>query len=173
MKNIHHIKEAVMAEKKSKEIVKAEPARFVSPFEEMEKRFEDFFGRPFPHFGPSWFPALKMPEIGEVSAKVDIFEEADDVVVKAELPGLKKEDISVNLSGDMVTVSGEKKKEEKVEKKDYYRVERSYGSFSRSFRLPKEVQSDKAKASFRDGVLEVRIPKTPEAIKKEKKVPIE
>ena len=162
-----------MPKKESKEVVKAEPAHAISPFEEMEKRFEEFFRRPFSMLGPSWFPAIRMPEIGEVSAKVDIFEEGNDVVVKAELPGMKKEDLDVNLTDDTITVSGEKKKEEKIEKKDYYRVERSYGSFTRSFRLPKEVQSDKAKANFKDGVLEIRVPKTEEAMKKEKKVMIE
>jgi HSP20 family protein len=162
-----------MGEKKSKEIVKTEPAGAVSPFEEMEKRFEEFFKRPFSMFGPSWMPRMKFPEMGVVSPDMDIFEDGNDVVVKAEMPGMKKEDIEVNLTDDTVTVSGEKKKEEKVEKKDYYRVERSYGSFSRSFRLPKEVQSDKAKATFKDGVLEIRVPKTPEAISKEKKLTIE
>jgi len=162
-----------MGDKKSKEVVKAEPAHAVTPFEEMEKRFEEFFRRPFSMFGPSWFPRVKFPEAGMVSPDIDIFEDGNDVVVKAEIPGMKKEDIEVNLTDDMVTVSGEKKKEEKVEKKDYYRVERSYGSFTRSFKLPKEVQSDKAKATFKDGVLEVRVPKTVEAISKEKKIPIE
>ena len=162
-----------MGDKKSREVVKAEPGRAVSPFEDMEKRFEEFFKRPFSMFGPSWMPRMKFPEMGVISPEMDIFEDGNDVVVKAEMPGLKKEDIEVNLTDDTVTVSGEKKKEEKVEKKDYYRIERSYGSFSRSFRLPKEVQSDKAKATFKDGVLEIRVPKTAEAISKEKKLTIE
>ena len=162
-----------MAGKESKEIAKTEPARALSPFEEMERRFEDLFRRPFSLMEPSWWPRLRMPEMEEVSPKVDIFEEGDNFVVKAEIPGLKKEEIEVNLTGDMITISGEKKKEEKVEKKDYYRLERSYGSFTRSFRLPKEVQTDKAKATFKDGVLEVKVPKTEEAKKKEKKVPVE
>ncbi len=162
-----------MAKKESKEIVKAESAREISPFEEMEKRFEEFFRRPFSMFGPSWLPRVKFPEMGVVTPDVDIFEDGNDVVVKAEMPGMKKENIEVNLTDDMITVSGEKKKEEKVEKKDYYRVERSYGSFTRSFKLPKDVESDKAKATFKDGVLEIRVPKTAEAISKEKKIPIE
>ena len=161
-----------MAKQESKEIVKTEPARALSPFEEMERRFEDLFRRPFSLMEPSWWPRLRMPEM-EVSLKVDIFEEGDNFVLKAEVPGLKKEEIEVNLTDDMITVSGEKKKEEKVEKKNYYRVERSYGSFTRSFHLPKEVQTDKAKATFKDGVLEVKIPKTEAAKKKEKKVPVE
>lgn len=161
-----------MAKKETKEVVKTELARAISPFEEMEKRFEDFFRKPFSLMGPTWWPRLRMPELEEITPTVDIYEEAGDVVIKADLPGMKKENIDVNISGDTVTISGEKKKEEKVEKKNYYSIERSYGSFKR-FRMPTEVQADKAKANFKDGVLELRVPKTEEAKKKEKKVEIE
>jgi HSP20 family protein len=166
-----------MATRESKEIVKGEPARALSPFETMERRFaamermfEDFFRRPFSLLGPSRWPAA---EIEEMTPAVDLFEEKDDVVVKAELPGMKKENINVDFRDGTLTISGEKKQEEKIEKKDYYRFERSYGSFSRSLRLPTDVQTDKAKASFKDGILEVRIPKTEEAKKKGRKIPIE
>ncbi len=71
---------------------------------------------------------------------------------------MKKEEIDVKLSDNTITISGEKKKEEKVEKKDFYRMERSYGSFTRAFRLPSEVQADKVKAQFKDGILEIRVP---------------
>ncbi|MFZ3122066.1 MAG: Hsp20/alpha crystallin family protein [Thermodesulfovibrionales bacterium] len=162
-----------MAKKKLKELVKVEPSKSLSPFGMAESWVEDFFRRPFSLMGPSWWPRLRMPEIEEVAPYVDIFEDRDDIVVKAELPGMKKEDIDVSLTDDAITISGEKKKEEKVEKKNYYSFERSYGSFTRSFRLPTEVQTDKAKARFEDGVLEVRIPKTEEAKKKEKKILIE
>jgi HSP20 family protein len=161
-----------MAEKKSKELAKTESTRQLSPFEEMERRFEDFFRRPFSLFAPSWVPRLRMHEL-EMTPTVDIFEDGGDVVIKAELPGMKKEDIDVKLTEDTVTISGEKKKEEKVEKKNYYRLERSYGSFTRASNLPSEVQTDKAKAQFKDGILEIRVPKTEEAKKKEKKVMIE
>jgi HSP20 family protein len=168
-----------MAKKEKKELVKVEPTKALSPFqemgkrfEEMEKRFGDFSRRPFSLL-PSWWPRLRLPEIEEVPPSMDIFTEGDDVVVKAELPGMKKEDIDVSLTKDTISISGEKKKEEKVEKKDYYSLERSYGSFKRSFSLPAEVQTEKASAKFKDGVLEIRIPKTEEAKKKEKKVMIE
>ncbi|MDI6890346.1 MAG: Hsp20/alpha crystallin family protein [Thermodesulfovibrionales bacterium] len=161
-----------MAKKKSKELIRVEPTKALSPFEEMERWFEDFFRRPF-SLMPSWFPRLRLPEIEEVSPSVDVFEEGDEVVVKAELPGMRKEDLDVKLTEDTITISGEKKKEEKVEKKDYYRLERSYGSFTRSFRLPAEVQTEKAAAKFKDGVLEIRILKTEEAKKKERKIMIE
>jgi len=158
--------------KETKEIAKAEPVA-LSPFEEMEKRFDEFFRRPFSLFGPTWWASLRMPELEEITPTVDIYEDGNDIIVKADLPGMKKENIDVNISDNTVTISGEKKKEEKVEKKNYFSMERSYGSFSRSFRMPAEVQSDKAKASFKDGVLELRVPKTAEAIKKEKKVQIQ
>jgi HSP20 family protein len=158
--------------KQSKELVRVEPGKAISPFEEMEHRFGELFRRPF-SLGPSWFPRLRMPEMEEISPIVDIFEEGGDVVVKAELPGMKKEDIDVKLTGNSITISGEKKKEEKVEKKNYYRMERSYGSFTRAFSLPAEVQTDKAKAQFAGGILQIRVPKTEEAKKKEKKVQIE
>jgi HSP20 family protein len=162
-----------MAKKKEKELVKAEPIKALSPIEEMEGWFEDFFRRPFSLMRPSWFPRLKMPEMEEITPSVDVFEEKDEVVVKAELPGMSKEDIDVKVTDDVITISGEKKKEEKVEKKNYYRMERSYGSFIRSLRLPAEVQTEKASAKFKEGILEIRIPKTEEAKKKEKKVSIE
>jgi HSP20 family protein len=162
-----------MAKKESKELVKVEPSRALTPYEEMERWFEDVFRRPFSLMRPSWWPRLEFPELEEVTPSVDIFEEGDGVVVKAELPGMKREDVEVSLTDDVITISGEKKKEEKVEKKNYYSLERTYGSFTRSFRLPAEVQTDKAKAKFESGVLEIRIPKTEEAKKKTKKIPIE
>ncbi|RMG68193.1 MAG: Hsp20/alpha crystallin family protein [Nitrospirae bacterium] len=164
-----------MAKKKetSTEVTKVEPRRMLSPFEEMERWFDEIMRRPFSFFGPSWLPRIRMPEVEEISPSVDIYEEGDDVVVKAELPGMKKDDIDVTISEDTVTISGEKKREEKVEKKNYYRYERSFGSFTRSFRIPVDVQTDKAKASFKDGILEIRIPKTEEAKKKTRKLQIQ
>lgn len=162
-----------MAKQEPKELTKIEPSRAISPFETMERWFEEAFRRPFSLLGPSWLPRLRATEVEEAIPSVDIFEEADNVVVKAELPGIKKEDIDVSMTDNVISISGEKKREEKVERKNYYREERSYGSFTRSFRLPAEVQTDKAKAGFKEGVLEIRIPKTEEAKKREKKVSID
>ncbi len=160
-----------MRKRESKVPARVEASRLPWPFEAMEKRFEDFFRRPFSMVSPAWWPGLREAE-GEIAPLFDIYEEGDEVVVKAELPGMKKEDIEVNLTEDSLTVSGEKKKEEKVERKGYYRHERSYGSFARSFGLPSEVKGDEATAEFKDGVLEIRIPKTEEAKKKVRKVTI-
>jgi HSP20 family protein len=161
-----------MTKQKTKELVRVEPSKVFSHFHNMDRWFEGFFRRPFSLF-PTWWHRVRMPEIEEVSPTVDIYEENSDVVVKAELPGIKKEDIDVSLNDDILTISGEKKKEEKVEKKDYCTIERSYGSFSRSFRLPSEVKTDKADAKFKDGVLEIKIPMTVESKKKKIKVSVQ
>jgi HSP20 family protein len=154
-----------------REIEPYRPFGWVSPFERMEEMFDDFFRRPF---GRTLWPSMpRMIEEIEPGVSVDIYEEGDNIIVKSDLPGMTKDDIEINLTGDMITISGEKKKEEKVEKKNYFRLERSYGTFRRSFGLPVEVQTDKAKASFKDGVLEVKIPKTEAAKKKEHKIKIE
>ncbi len=154
-----------MAEKeKGREVAPWKGGKFLSAFDEMERMFERFIGRPFP---PSWAPRIRWPEEVEMAyPDVDIYEEDNTVVLKAELPGVKREELSIDVTEDTITISGEKKKEEKVEKKDYYRFERTYGSFSRSFSLPSDVVADKAKAGFKEGVLEIKLPKKEEAKKK-------
>jgi HSP20 family protein len=104
---------------------------------------------------------------------IEIYEEKDDVIIKADVPGMKKEDLDINISGTLLTIKGEKKQEEEVKKKGYYYSERSYGSFLRTIDLPKEVQIDKARAHFKDGVLELRLPKTEEAKRKDVKIKVE
>jgi len=144
--------------------------KYTSQFEDMERMFNDFFQQRF--FAPSWMPRIKFPDLTDVSTSVDMFEEGDALVIKAEIPGMKKEEISIDFTGDVVTISGEKKSEEKTERKDYYRVERSFGSFSRKLQLPVEIQIDKATASFKDGVLEIRMPKSEAAKQKSRKIPV-
>ena len=104
---------------------------------------------------------------------VDVYEEKDEVIVKAELPGLSKEDLDVTLTESTLTLKGEKKKEEEVKEKNFYRSERSSGSFVRTIDLPSEVKTDQTKTSFKNGVLEVRLPKTEDAKKKVTKVKID
>lgn len=110
-------------------------------------------------WAPLW-SALRAPE--EMAARlppVDVFEEGTEVVAKAEIPGLRREDISVEVGPETITISGKKSKEEKVERRNYYRFERASGTFTRTVRLPTEVELEKARASYKDGVLEVRIPR--------------
>jgi HSP20 family protein len=94
---------------------------------------------------------------------VDIQETADAVVLHAELPGLKREDVNITLENHMLTVSGERKFEKNTRADDFHRIERSYGSFARTFTLPTNVKTDKVEASFQDGVLTVKLPKVEEA----------
>jgi len=136
---------------------------------DMERMMEDFFGRR-PRWPERWFGNSEL----EITAPaVDLFEEKDEIVVKAELPGMDKENIEVNLIDHHLTIKGEKKKEEEVKEENYYRAERSYGSFLRTLELPKDVHADKVKASFKNGILEVRLPKTEEAKAKEIKVKVD
>jgi len=126
-----------------------------APFGDIESMFQDFFGRRFLQpFG--WErPFVRMPEM----PSVDVIDRDDEVVVRAEIPGYKKEEIDISVSDRSLTIKGETKKEEKEEKGDYYRAEISRGSFSRSLTLPAEVDGDKVKAAMKDGMLEVTLPK--------------
>ena len=163
----------------AKEVEKAKVTRETAPWRpfselsrmerEMERMFGDFFGRPL--LGFKWPERLR--EIGVREPAIEVYEEKDDVVVKAEIPGIKKEELDVNVTDDLLTIKGEKKKEEEVKEKGYYYSERSYGSFERSVQIPRAVHADKARASFKDGILEVRLPKTEEAKRKEVKLKVE
>ena len=155
----------------AKEVKKAEKERSaLMPWRaerDIEQMFENFLGR------RRLFWPWQAKDIEINTPSVDLYEEKDDIVVKAELPGLDKDNIEVNLSDNRLTIKGEKKQEQEVKKENYYRSERSYGSFIRTLDLPREVQTDKVKAAFKNGVLEIRLPKTEEAKKKETKVKID
>jgi len=104
---------------------------------------------------------------------VDIYEKNDTVVVKAELPGVERDQISVEVKDGILTLRGERKFERDVKEESYHRVERSYGTFLRSFSLPVSVDQEQVKATFRDGVLEVELPKKEQAKPKQIQVNID
>jgi HSP20 family protein len=108
----------------------------------------------------------------EWGPSVDMTETKDRIVVTAELPGLEAADVSVSLTGDMLTIKGEKKKETEEKDEQSHVVERYYGSFQRSFRVPENVKADKIEASFDKGVLKVILPKAEVSKKKEIKVKV-
>ncbi|MBI4832053.1 MAG: Hsp20/alpha crystallin family protein [Candidatus Lindowbacteria bacterium] len=110
---------------------------------------------------------------GEWAPAIDVYEDANKVVVKAELPGMTDKDIDVNIMNGTLTIKGEKKKEEEKKEQSYYRLERSYGAFSRSVTLPTVVDAGKVTASFKNGVLEIELPKKEEAKPKQIKVKVE
>ena len=113
-------------------------------------------------------------DLGDVrwAPRVDIYEKEDSYVVRADLPGIKKEDIEIDLKDNTLAVRGEKKFNGKSDKENYVRIERKYGKFVRNIRLSDNVDSGKIKASYKDGVLEINIPKREEALSKEIKVEV-
>jgi len=123
---------------------------------EMDRLLNHFMGEtPFAGtFTEEWLPS------------VDISETKDKLLIKADFPGLEVKDVNLSISGDVLTIKGEKKKEEEKKDEHYYHCERYCGSFQRSFRLPVNVQSDKVEATFDKGVLKITLSKTEEAEKK-------
>ncbi len=147
------------------------PARALNPFEEMERMFESFFPRgwlrPWRFDWPNW-PAAEWAEAR--LPNVDVIDRDEEVVVRAELPGVDKKDLDVSLSENTVTIKGSTQREEKEEQGDYYRREISQASFARTVTLPAEVDGERAKATFKDGVLELVLPKREKAKRQSIKV---
>ncbi len=100
---------------------------------------------------------------GDWLPQVDIFEKDKNVVIKAELPGMKKDDIDVSIENNVLTLKGKREMEKEISESDFHRIERAYGTFIRSFSLPKTVDAEKIKASYNDGVLMLTLPKAKEA----------
>lgn len=147
------------------ELKKAEPAQALSSFEEMERFFDDYFSRgwlrPLRWARPSWAD-LPMPFEGSMP-RVDVLDREDEIIVKAEVPGVDKKDLDVSVTENSVSIKGSTSHEEKEEKDDYYRCEISSGSFSRTVRLPADVDAAKARSKFKDGILELVLPKVKKA----------
>jgi len=119
---------------------------------DMDRLFDSFLGRmPSEEYATMWIPA------------VDVEETKDSLVVRAEIPGMKKEDIKIQTVGEGLVISGERRHEAEEKDRHFHRVERTYGKFQRAFALPVEVEPDKAKASYKDGVLEITFPKSEKA----------
>ncbi len=143
-------------------IVRWDPFRdFLTIQDELTKTFERFFGEGKGKVGvANWAPLI------------DLFEKDDKVVVRAEVPGLEAKDVEVQIDEEGLTIQGERKFEEEVKEENFYRLERRYGSFHRFVPFPVEVKPDKARATFKNGVLEVTVPKA-EPKKKAIKLKIE
>jgi HSP20 family protein len=165
-----------MAVKGWKDLVKREREKTfpVAPLYGIEKLFEEMWNRPFSLLGPSILSDTDLrSELYGLTPNVDIYEEGNEFVMKADLPGMKKEDIKVELTENMLTISGERTKTEKVEKDDYFRNERIFSTFHRRFELPGDLDTEKVTAHYENGVLELRIPMMKEAEKKHVKISIE
>ena len=120
---------------------------------EIDRLFNDFFHRDFmtgPLGRADWMPPVDVSETGK------------EVVVHAEIPGMDAKDIDIELNGRILTIKGERKEEKEEKKRSYHRIERRYGSFFRSFELPADVDASSVEATYKDGVLKLRLPKTEE-----------
>ena len=119
-------------------------------FGDIDRMFDDFLSR-------RWVQPFA--DMAASAPSVDVIDRDEEVMVRAEVPGFKKEDIEISVSNSSLTIKGEAKIEEKEEKGDYYRCEISHGAFTRTIALPAQVDDSKAKASMKDGVLELTLPK--------------
>jgi HSP20 family protein len=136
-----------------------ESFRGTSPDFPLNRLFSDFFGRAMQEQNlTTWAPA------------VDIYEGQNELVVKADLPDVKPEELAIRVENNILTIRGERKFEKKADEKNYLRVERAYGSFARSFSLANTVNTEAIKADYKDGVLTLNIPKREEAKAKQIKV---
>lgn len=148
------------------------PAHIPTPFEEADRWFENFFPR-------GWLRPLRTewPAWGEMAApfqgrmpNVDVIDRDDEVIVRAEVPGVEKRDLDVSVADNVVTIRGEAQREEKEETGDYYCCEISQGAFVRTVALPESVDTEGAKATFQDGVLELTLPKVAKAKRRTLKI---
>ncbi len=152
------------------ELTTWKPFRELAPFKEFERvrREMDRLWDSFLEGG-----LRKRGGEGEWLPSLDVAETKNELVVKAEVPGMDPKDIDISLSDGVLTIRGEKRQEKEEKEADYHVVERSYGSFMRSVQLPTEVQSDKISASYKNGILRITLPKSEEAKKKEVKIKVE
>ena len=136
----------------ARHLIRWDPMREVNSLrDDMDRLFDSMIGRYPTEHAAVWAPAL------------DVEETKEAVIVRTELPGMKKEDIKISVSGDELCISGERKHEAEDKGKTFHRIERAYGKFQRALVLPADVQGDKAKAAYKDGVLELTLPKSEKA----------
>jgi HSP20 family protein len=139
------------------------------PFRELTT-LRDEVDRIWDRFLGEW-PRVE-PTTREWTPSLDVSETKDNIVVKAEIPGVEPKDIDISLANDVLTIKGEKKQEREEKDENFYCCESSYGSFIRSMRLPHEVESDRIKADYKNGTLKITLPKSEKARKKEIKIEV-
>ncbi|NVF13633.1 Hsp20/alpha crystallin family protein [Vreelandella maris] len=137
----------------------ASTSRYPSPFRELDRMFDSLLAR-------DWMHPLRWDRLSALAPRlprVDVLDRDTEVVVRAELPGIEREDLDVSVTERAVTIKGESHKESREEEGEYYRCEISSGSVLRTVELPCDIDADKAEANFRNGVLELTLPKIKEA----------
>ncbi|HUL29511.1 MAG TPA: Hsp20/alpha crystallin family protein [Thermodesulfobacteriota bacterium] len=155
----------------AKDLTLWKPSTELTPFREFERMRRDM-----DRLWDSFFeggPRRRGEERGEWLPSLDVSETKNELIVKAEVPGMDPKEIDISLSDGVLTIKGEKKQEKEEREADYHLLERSYGAFVRSLRLPADVRGDKISASYKNGILKVALPKSEEAKKKEIKIKVE
>lgn len=152
----------------------AQPHPLMTLRDEVDRLFENFFptARGMVDIDPFRRLGTAFRAMGDIAPEVDVRETGDHIEIAAELPGMDEKDVSVSVKEGVLSISGEKKVERKEEKADYHLNERSYGSFTRSFRLPENVDDEHIEADFTRGVLTITVPKKAEPARNEKKIEI-
>jgi HSP20 family protein len=145
------------------------PRAALTPFREFDREMDEFFTR---FFGEPRWPRLAAERRGWAPA-IDMVDRKDEIVLRADLPGLEQKDVDVSVENGTLTVRGERKEEKETKEEDYYACERWTGAFFRSVTLPPGIEADKVRASFRNGVLEVHLPKAKEAKAKKIEIKVE
>lgn len=166
--------------KSEKSSIPSQSGNWPIPFEnlrrEIDRLFDDFHPFSWRLLSPRSMFDLEMPKLGgatwAVAPAMDLVEKATEYEITAELPGIDEKNVEIKLSNHMLTIKGEKSEEKEEKEKDYFLSERRYGSFQRSFQLPEGVEVDKIDATFARGVLTVKLPKTSDAQKAEKKIAV-
>jgi len=160
-----------IATREGQRVGRRELSRIDHPFsmldrfaDEMERVFDDFgFGRSWvaPRWGQNWSNALRRTGSAMWAPAIEVYQRNNELVVRADLPGMKKDDVHVEVADNEITISGERRQEQETEREGVYRSERTYGSFYRTIPLPEGAITDQAKATFKDGVLEITVPAPP------------
>jgi HSP20 family protein len=159
-------REKTLARRERTELERFEPW---NTFREMERMFRDFFTSPFPLVRPR--PWLIPEPRYEIMPEVDLRETEKELVLSASVPGLEKDEIDINVTADRISICGERKTEEEKPGEQYHVRQQSYGSFKVSYALPTEVKPQDVKATYRNGILEVSMPKA--EVTQEHKVTVE
>jgi len=158
---------------KRKELTEAVPRREMDPFDEMDRVFDTMFHRgwlrPFRGIWPHW-GGFDEESLNFNTPRVDVIDRDEEVLVRAELPGVNKKDLKLDLTGQHLRIQGERRRENKTDEGDFVRSEIARGAFSRTVRLPEGLELDKVKADFTNGILEVHLPKTHKTERRQIKV---
>lgn len=165
-------RQSEIASRKDQQVTRR-PASYARPFDMLE-RFADEVDRMFSDFGlgRAWSRHGFATEGLSWTPRIDVSQRNNELVIRADLPGMNKDDVKVDVADDAITIQGERRREHEEERGGWYHTERSYGSFHRTVPLPEGAMTEQAKATFKDGVLEITMPAPPEQVTRGRRLDI-